>query len=839
MGQMKYSLAMIARNCASELEKCLLSFAQYPDDIVVVNTGIDESEEGFHETTHAAEKFGARVVHFPWVDDFSKARNVSFAEAEHNIVLWLDSDDVVRNAKEFDKNIRAYFAHRDEHTSLLVEYVYETNAKNQVTTRLLRERVVDRRVFEWRAPIHEALNAKFLWDTTILDPQGGFIEHQPKKEDQVRYREHLQRNLRILESYLEKHDNVRCRYYIANTLMGLKRFPEAVEAYERYVQMSNNPQEIYAALVACAEALRAQREFKRSVEMAGRAITIDPRLPTAWLQAAESYMLANRSDQALHFAEGCIERFDNFRYEMANNPSSLQFRPHYIRAVSLASSGKIVDAKEAVEACWEAYHDDSGMRNIHQQIQQREESQKKLTAFSILANDVMQNKGPEQVTKLAVEFGNDFLQHGEILRWVPKTQRPKDKRSIAIFAGANGFHQWGPDSIEKGIGGSEEAVIRISKHLADLGWHVEVYCSREQGLFIDDHGVHWYSAQEWRGELDDALDVVIFWRLGAGALGYGCHSRLMFSWAHDVPDSENWKYGSWDYHDGYILLSKFHREVHPFLPDDRIFMSANGIDSDEYPAIEDLEFNPRKLIYSSCPARGLDTILSYWPQLIERFPDLTFDVFYGRTTVAKMQMNSRLTQATFDQTGDYYEKLMRRIDKGLQQPGVTMHGMVGQSKLHDFYAKSGFWVYPTQFPEISCITAMKAQALGAWPVASSRGALSETILDPSQRVAGDMKTEEGRQAWFEELVRRLENPPSIDEVRAMARKAREAFSWRKVAEQWTDHFSTLLEAGAEPRKFRRKVWDPTLLRPSWTSKSTASETSPPPESPKVPSTAGT
>jgi hypothetical protein len=39
-------------------------------------------------------------------------------------------------------------------------------------------------------------------------------------------------------------------------------------------------------------------------------------------------------------------------------------------------------------------------------------------------------------------------------------------------------------------------------------------------------------------------------------------------------------------------------------------------------------------------------------------------------------------------------------------------GMVDQRTLAAAFASAGWWLYPTSFEETSCITAMKAQALG-------------------------------------------------------------------------------------------------------------------------------
>lgn len=84
---MLLSLCMIVRNERSVLERCLRSVAGVADDIVVVDTG---STDG---TREIAEKAGARVFDFPWVDDFSAPRNRALAEARAPWILVLDADE--------------------------------------------------------------------------------------------------------------------------------------------------------------------------------------------------------------------------------------------------------------------------------------------------------------------------------------------------------------------------------------------------------------------------------------------------------------------------------------------------------------------------------------------------------------------------------------------------------------------------------------------------------------------------------------------------------------------------------------------------------------------------
>jgi tetratricopeptide (TPR) repeat protein len=88
------SLCMIVKNEAENLPRCLASVAGVVDDILVLDTG---STDG---TVALARSLGARVEHFDWCDDFSRARNVALEYVTSDWVLVLDGDEVLRPGLE-------------------------------------------------------------------------------------------------------------------------------------------------------------------------------------------------------------------------------------------------------------------------------------------------------------------------------------------------------------------------------------------------------------------------------------------------------------------------------------------------------------------------------------------------------------------------------------------------------------------------------------------------------------------------------------------------------------------------------------------------------------------
>ncbi len=81
------SLCLIARDEEQFLPGCLASVEGVVDQIVVVDTGSTD------RTVALAEAAGAQVVHNPWQEDFSQARNASLAVATGDYVLILDADE--------------------------------------------------------------------------------------------------------------------------------------------------------------------------------------------------------------------------------------------------------------------------------------------------------------------------------------------------------------------------------------------------------------------------------------------------------------------------------------------------------------------------------------------------------------------------------------------------------------------------------------------------------------------------------------------------------------------------------------------------------------------------
>jgi len=145
----------------------------------------------------------------------------------------------------------------------------------------------------------------------------------------------------------------------------------------------------------------------------------------------------------------------------------------------------------------------------------------------------------------------------------------------------------------------------------------------------------------------------------------------------------------------------------------------NGIDLTRYAGVESAVGDRTKIIWSSSPDRGLSTLVQMIPILRRIEPGLTVHVYYGLNV-----LESAAQKGSAD-AERIIRDVMAMIEKNREF--LVWHGRVGQDELAAAQIRAQWWIYPTRFTEVSCITALEAQAARMNIVAASTAALTETI----------------------------------------------------------------------------------------------------------------
>ena len=367
---------------------------------------------------------------------------------------------------------------------------------------------------------------------------------------------------------------------------------------------------------------------------------------------------------------------------------------------------------------------------------------------------------------------------------------------VVIATGATP-ERWDPEIVARtGMGGSETAVVEVSKRLAAAGHLVRVVADCAEVAVHD--GVMWLPLMHLRDV--GACDVAIAWR-SASLLDDLRDARLKLIWAHDlgIAHATPERLAGVDRVMGVSAWHCEHLKKLLGLPERMMFRTRNGIDVDRFlpfqkrdplfvngeengTAISRIERDPHKAIWSSSPDRGLAVLLDLWPRIREQVPDATLDVCYGFGNIDKV----------LEMTGDLnLAYVASRCRRGAELPGVTLHGRVDQKTLARLMLGAGVLAYCTPWRETSCITCMEAQAAGMRIVTSDLAALSETVGDRGTLLPGDYLTPAYQEAFVTAVVDAMLVLGDADRKRSMA-YAREHFSWDGVATEWLALFEKLL-----------------------------------------------
>jgi SAM-dependent methyltransferase/glycosyltransferase involved in cell wall biosynthesis len=356
--------------------------------------------------------------------------------------------------------------------------------------------------------------------------------------------------------------------------------------------------------------------------------------------------------------------------------------------------------------------------------------------------------------------------------WVVEwDMRNVDMPKIVFYLG-HGPEPWEPSWIDgQGLGGSETAAVKMAEEFAAAGFSVVVYAGFE-GIV---NGVIYQYAEAFNPALPylNALPAWLMVGSRIPEMAAYVNAQHRWLWMHDVEcPSLNEKMA--EKIDRIVVLSDWHadhvRKTYPFLKPDHLIVSGDGI----HAWVSELqEPQAHRFVYASSPDRGLDVLLTWWPAILKKWKDAELHVFYGWNNYDQMMR-------AYPQMGAFKEHVQRL----LAQPGVTMHGRIGQKELAAEFAKSQFWLYPSiradgkDWEETFCITALEAQANGCIPIVRPVGALPERCVYKESLVKSrNVKDFLKRMHWWA-------GRKDIAERRAHMAYEAQRQTWERVATQW-------------------------------------------------------
>lgn len=335
---------------------------------------------------------------------------------------------------------------------------------------------------------------------------------------------------------------------------------------------------------------------------------------------------------------------------------------------------------------------------------------------------------------------------------------------------------WDPRSED--LGGSEQAVVELSRHWARAGLRVHVYGSIPEPMVCD--GVGYRPLGQAADEILCA-DVVLLWRL-YGLIGYwkrqhlfrcrllvaDFHDRELFGYekllSQSIGQIQALMFKS-KFH-GNFLINKLSAELQPPLRE-RVKVIPNGIRKREFTLTAPPPREPHRFCYASCYLRGLIPLIQhFWPVVRQLWPDAELHVYYGMEHVRDAAVRQKLGQL-------------------LQSEGVNDHGRQPVSVISEEKHRSSFHLYYTDSViETDCISIKESAVAGCIPIISGVNVFAERsgVVMPGNG-SSDQDYREAAQAfvrWAQQV-----SEQELEVIRQSLRQVKSHRDWQETAAQWS------------------------------------------------------
>jgi len=533
----------------------------------------------------------------------------------------------------------------------------------------------------------------------------------------------------------------------------------------------------------------------KALELLDRAIQIDPKVAEAYFDRGNALFILQQLQAAVQSYDKAIQLKPDYADAYHNRGTALhvlqQFQAageSYDKAISLKpdfaqASGNRTNNTQALmlyRATLEFY--EKAMR-LHPQY----EYWKKTGAFDSVVNQAAQIAmiADKSEMKAALDaLPLDLQTHPAVYNIrIANFAKTESSGKDLVFYCFPTDEMWSPQTAGiKGSGGSEEAVIWLSRLLQQRGWNVTVY--GYSGAYEEEFdGVSWKPF--WMWNYRDKQDVTVIWRYPYFTK-FQINSDMVIVDLHDVTAEREFTPDGLQRTHKIFVKSSFHRSLLPHIPDHKFVIIPNGIDAELFECIGNRD--PLLLINTSSANRSLEAFLDCFEEIWKQVPNAKAQWAYGwgvwdanhSTDTRRMEWKARIQQ--------------RMRDLGVEEIGRISHNEVAR-----LYRKANIFAYPSEFAEIDCISLSKAMAAGAIPVTTDFAAMGEkshhggvfihskkTNADwsqPGQFLFGITDPEQKAQ-FIQETVKLLLNPPDEAARESMRNWARSTFDWRKVADAW-------------------------------------------------------
>lgn len=504
------------------------------------------------------------IVWREWNNRFDEARNDNVALCTSDYYFWLDCDDT------FDfRAIPQLVELADEHDydQIMLPYNYAQNDEGECVAFHWRERLLrTSHPFTWKGWVHETPITNLPFKAHRVS--GVEVKHTT---DNSHTKDSLDRNHKILLEATKESDDPRYQLYLGTSHHARGEYGEAIVILDAFTKVSGSVSDIYRALCCMSECAQLMDVPTQAINYALKASALLPDHPQAF------YLLAQWEAEQSNWADA-LEWVNVSEIKADPDDMSVHDPTSRHRSWLVAAQCEFMLKNYNAGLAW--LRKLPSNNTTAQELMDGFISEADAETFCSLLPKFRKffSSDKQLYEALCYDLKYDVRLRG--LREQVSEPREWDDKSIVILCG-EGYEEWGPHTLDKGMGGSEEAVVYLSRALAKQGYWVTVYGAVDEKITDNVFGVKAANNVTYRPwqEFDrrDKFNVFVAWR--APEFTEHVEAKLKLADVHDVLGKDRMK----NYADvTYMVKSQYHRGLYPEIPDENIKVIGNGIAKEQF-----------------------------------------------------------------------------------------------------------------------------------------------------------------------------------------------------------------------------------------------------------------
>lgn len=327
----KISGCVIAKNEEKNIARCINSYKDIVDEVIVVDTGSSD------RTAEIAQNLGAKVYHYEWQNDFAKAKNFALSLAKGDWIIFLDADEFFAEGHCY--NVKKYIKliHRNKRFDGIGCRMANIQENGEIINYIVQIRIFRNHPdIRYKNSIHECiyketsrLNVFFVEKDDILIYHTGYSSSIGMTK--------AERNLKLLLECEEKGDfppyfNV----YMSDSYFMMKDWDKAIVYAQKHIDsgVSMFGYNIKPYMNIIEAMLNRGDDLEVVIDKIKEFIKKFPDNPTFYMYMADALFSLKRYTEAFEFYKKAVELNASYRgFEInlaATNVYNIYYKMGYI-----------------------------------------------------------------------------------------------------------------------------------------------------------------------------------------------------------------------------------------------------------------------------------------------------------------------------------------------------------------------------------------------------------------------------------------------------------------------------------------------------------------------------